>query len=809
MIPTARSLRNPICIFVLLAAAASLNAQVLTIRDQITLEPLDNVAVYSLDPNVSAITDEEGQVDITAFKDAHTIHVKRIGYKKLVASYTRIAKLRFKLQLEKAPLEMDQVVVSATRWQQEMSDIPSKIIVIQSEDAVLQNPQTAADLLGTSGEVFIQKSQLGGGSPMIRGFAANRILLTVDGVRMNTAIFRSGNLQNVISLDPFTNDRTEVAFGPGSLIYGSDAIGAVLNFSTLTPELSPGSGQVTSGSAVIRSSSANFEKTVHVDLSLGLPRWAFLTSATVTDFDDQKMGTLGPGEYLRQRYAATSGGRDTTLINPDPRTQVPTGYHQLNLMQKIRFKPDDRWDVNLAIHYSSTSDYPRYDRLLRDSGDHPRSAEWYYGPQVWSMNALHISHSGQNGLYDDLKSSIAYHYFEESRHDRDYGGSQRRHRTETVDAITANLDLHKSWDPRHHLYYGTEVALNTIGSTGENEDTVTGILVPGPSRYPDGATWNSYAAYLNYLYVPNEKLALQSGLRFNQVTLNAEFDTTYYPFPFSSARFDPCALIGSLGMAFKPDPGTQININLSTGFRAPNVDDVGKVFDSEPGSVVVPNPYLEPEYAYTAELGLTKIFNETLKIDAAAYYTFLDNAMVRRDFTLNGLDSIYYDGELSQVQAIQNAAKATVKGFEAGLEIKLPRSFAFRSGVNVQQGDEELDDGSTAPLRHAAPWFGDTHLTFTRNRFKGDLYSIYTGRISHEDMPPEELSKDYLYAVDANGNPYSPGWYTINFKAIYQVTDDLTLSAGIENITDQRYRPYSSGIAGPGRNFIAALKTSF
>jgi hemoglobin/transferrin/lactoferrin receptor protein len=119
---------------------------------------------------------------------------------------------------------LNEVVISANRWEQNLREVSSRVTKVGAQQIQFQNPQTAADLLGLSNQVFIQKSQLGGGSPMIRGFATNRVLLVVDGVRMNNAIFRSGNLQNVISLDANAIEETEVIFGPGSVMYGSDAI---------------------------------------------------------------------------------------------------------------------------------------------------------------------------------------------------------------------------------------------------------------------------------------------------------------------------------------------------------------------------------------------------------------------------------------------------------------------------------------------------------------------------------------------------------------------------------------------------------
>jgi hemoglobin/transferrin/lactoferrin receptor protein len=175
---------------------------------------------------------------------------------------------------------------------------------------------------------------------------------------------------------------------------------------------------------------------------------------------------------------------------------------------------------------------------------------------------------------------------------------------------------------------------------------------------------------------------------------------------------------------------------------------------------------------------------------------------------MNGLDSIVYDGELSRVLAVQNAARAVVRGAEAALEIRLPAGFGLISHFNYQKGEEELDDGSTSPLRHAAPWFGVTHIQYTAQRLKLDLYAVYNGEVTNENLPPEEQGKAYMYAADKNGNPYSPSWYTLNLKAMYQLAGQLSLIVGMENITSQRYRPYSSGLTGPGRNLIFSLRLS-
>jgi hemoglobin/transferrin/lactoferrin receptor protein len=801
-------LKKIIIIWFLLTGSYFSHSQILNITDSESGEPLELVTITSEKPKASTISNSKGNADMSSFMGSDEIELRTVGHKPLIISYNQIKSAGFSVQLSPAIVNIDQVVVSATRWNQKTSEIPLKVISISPRTVSLQNPQTAADMLGISGKVFIQKSQQGGGSPMIRGFATNRLLYSVDEVRMNTAIFRGGNIQNVISLDPFAMEHTEVLFGPGSVIYGSDAIGGVMSFKTLTPQFSLADKPSVTGKAITRYSSANNEKTGHVDIIVGWKKWASATSISSYDYGDLRMGSHGPEEYLRPFYVQRQDSTDVIVTNDDSRVQKPSGYSQINIMQKLRFKPSDKWDFQYGFHYSETSGYSRYDRHIRYKNGFPRYGEWYYGPQKWMMNNLNITHNGNNFLYNQFSFRIAQQLFEESRISRNINHPEREIRTEEVNAWSANLDFSKSAGTRNRLFYGLEAVQNDVTSTGINENIENGTREPGPARYPQ-STWESYALYISDQFKISEKLTSYAGLRYNQYLLNAEFDTTFYPFLFTSANLNNGALTGSLGIVYRPDITWVVSFNASTAFRSPNVDDVGKVFDSEPGSVTVPNPDLEAEYVYNADVNIAKVFGDVVKIDLTAYYTNLQNALVRRDYSLNGTDSIMYDGEMSQVQAIQNAASANVYGVQAGIEIKLPANFSFSSDFNYQKGEEELDDGTTSPSRHAPPWFGVSRLTCSTGKLNMQFYALYSGEKKYEDLPEEEKGKDYIYAIDDNGNPYSPGWYTLNFKALYPITDNFVITAGLENITDRRYRPYSSGIAAPGRNFILSVRANF
>ncbi|WP_438426351.1 TonB-dependent receptor [Aquimarina macrocephali] len=781
------------------------NAQKITIYSTANNQPIPNVAIYNKIKSKSTITDFNGVANISAFSDTEILYFTHISHLGISMVKSKIPK-SLSIYLKPDENQLSEVVISVSKWEQEQKEITQKIVSISSNDIALSMPQTSADLLQSSGQVFIQKSQLGGGSPIIRGFSTNRLLLTVDGVRMNTAIFRGGNVQNVISVDPFTVDRTEVILGPGSVVYGSDAVGGVMNFYTAQPKFAVNTKQKLSGNALIRYASASNEKTGHVDFNIGLEKWAFLTSVSYTDFDDLKMGSHGPDDYLRNEYVETINGEDVIVRNYDPEKQVFTGYDQVNLLQKIRFMPSEKWDFNASLIYTETSDYPRYDRLIRRRDGNLRSAEWFYGPQLWFMGNLQVSHKSKSKLYDKMKITAAYQYFEESRNDRNFGSDILEKTQEQVDAYSLNWDFERKFSDKTTLYYGLEYVLNQVYSDGSERNVNTNSIEDAPSRYPDGSTWQSIAAYLSIKHKLSEKLRFQGGLRYNRIILYSEFDDKFFDFPFTEANIDTEALTGTAGLSWFPNNMIQWKLNLSTAFRAPNIDDVGKIFDSEPGSVVVPNPDIKSEYAYNGEIGVKLNFDKNLSIDLSTYYTYLEDALIRRDYNLNGQTEIDFGGELSNVQAIQNAANARVYGFEAGLEYKFLENFKLTSKYTFVGGEEESDDGTTASSRHVSPQFGTTRVSYILPKFTIDAFAVYNGEFSYEDLAPSQQNNDFLYAKDQDGNPYSPSWYTFNLRTQYQVTKNIKGILSIENITDQRYRPYSSGIAGAGRNFILSVK---
>ncbi|WP_145005543.1 TonB-dependent receptor domain-containing protein [Olleya sp. Hel_I_94] len=784
----------------------SLSAQSITVIDIDSNQPIAGVAIYNKSQSKSQITNIDGMADLTNFNASEVLFFQHISHTIHQVKKSNIT--NSKVFLESNEQGLDEIVISASNFGQTKREIPKTIATINAKDISFTNPQTSADLLEGTGQVYIQKSQLGGGSPMIRGFSTNRLLITVDGVRMNNAIFRGGNLQNVISIDPLSIQNTEVTLGAGSIIYGSDAIGGVMSFYTKKPEFSYTDTLNVKSNVLMRYATASKEKTGHIDLNFGLKNWAFLTNVSYTDFGDLRMGSHGPSEYLRPEFVVTNNNQDVVVPNDNPKIQKTTGYDQINVMQKVSYKANDDLDFDLGLFYTTTSDYSRYDRLIRYRGDDLRSAEWSYGPQKWFMSNLSVTKRSSNAtFYDNIKTTLAYQNFQESRMDRDFQDTDRNVREESVDAVSFNIDFEKELSATSKIFYGFEYVYNKVGSIGFTENIENNTTENTVSRYPDGATWQSAALYASYKFRPTKKFVFQTGLRYNTVIQKVDFtdNNQFLNLPFSESNNTANALTGTAGVTFVPNETLQWKFNLSSAFRAPNVDDTGKVFDSEPGSVVVPNDDLDPEYAYSGELGLKLNFDKVVIFDMATYYTYLDNALVRRDGTLNGESQIIYDGELSNVQSMQNASKSWIYGFEVGAQVNFSDAFKLTSQYNIIGGTEETD-GVEVPVRHVVPNFGNTHLVWQKNKVKVDGFVNYNNALSFDQLAPSEAEKDYIYALDQNGKPYSPSWYTLNLRTQYEIGDSVLVSAALENITDQRYKTYSSGIAAQGRNLIVSLQ---
>ena len=525
---------------------------------------------------------------------------------------------------------LDEVIVAANKIPEQRRTVSQQIKVITPAFIRNFNAQNSADLISNSGVVAMQKSQQGGGSPILRGFEASRVLLMIDGVRMNNAIYRAGHLQNIITLDNNVLDHAEILFGPSSTVYGSDALGGVIHFYTRNPELAKaGEGMKFYGNAFARYGSVNNEKTGHVDFNLGGKNFGSFTSFTFSDFGDLRMGektnpALGEQFGVRTQYAERSADNTSDILvqNSDPFVQKFSGYQQWDFLQKFLYQSSERVSHILNFQYSNSTNVPRYDRLTDPQGSGLRSAEWYYGPQKRLLSSYQLNVNDLGAFADGMTATFSYQDIEESRNDRRFNNDNRNERVENVAVWGVTVDFQKKRG-NNSFRYGIDGQFNSVKSTARKYNVVTGAISSQSTRYPDGDnSMNMLAAYGTHTLRINDKWTLNDGIRAGGSWLHSTFvDKTFFPFPFDEVNQNYLVSSANLGIIYTPS-SWKFSFLTSSGFRAPNIDDMSKVFDSSPGQVIVPNPNLTSEKTLNGDVSITKFIGSTIRLEG----TFLEHS---------------------------------------------------------------------------------------------------------------------------------------------------------------------------------------
>ncbi len=786
-------------LIVFFACSLPLSAQEVTVINSSTGQPIENVAIYNKERKTSILSNAHGKVDLSHFHKDDSLYFQHPSFHSLSMALRDISSLEPRVYLSEKIIQMEEFIISASRIRERRRFIPFKADVLRSGTIMNNSAPTAADALLMTGNVTVQKSQGGGGSPVLRGFEANKILLVVDGVRMNNIIYRSGHLQNSITIDQSVLDRIEIVYGPSSVMYGSDALGGVIHYMTKDPV--PDS---LGFSAALRHSTADRARGAHLDFNAGSDKFSSLSSVTVNHFGDIRIGRNRRDVYgslgLTPYYADRLNGQDTMLVNSEPEVQKRTGYRQIDLLQKFRYTPGRKLDLTLNLQYSTSGNIDRYDRLnnYREDGM-PEYADWYYGPQNRFLASLKTVHKDANPLFTHMTNILAFQRIDEDRITRKFGRNNERHQEEDVSVYTAGTDFLKVLKDGHRLNYGTEFAYNRLKSGACYRDIVSGSESPAMTRYPGGSNHSgSLSAYLTYKWIYKQKLILNGGARYQYSLLQSDFGET--DLPFDRIRIGNGALTGNVSMVYHPRESWQINLITATGFRNPNVDDYGKV-RAKDELVTVPNDRLGPEYTYNLELGIKKSFGRFLELQGNVYHTWIHDAIVRTHHQLNGSDSLFYDGDYYRIITNANASNACISGASFRLLSRPARNLTLRGTMNLTRGRNLTDD---VPLGHIPPLFGIAGLRYTPGRFSAEVYTLYHGLKEADELSPygEDNAEEGVAGVGF------PSWATLNLRSSWRLTRKFILQLALENLLDTYYKPFASGVSRPGINLIITLRAT-
>ncbi len=707
-------------------------------------------------------------------------------------------------------LLLDSVTVSVKKLSEIQKEQASYFFDISPENIKSGAGQSTADLLQATGKVMVQKSQQGGGSPVLRGFEANKILLVVDGVRLNNLIYRGGHLQNIITVDPLSLQSIDVMMGQGSTLYGSDALGGVIHMRTLMPPTYQGKN-ATETNFYTKYSSANKGINAHLDIGHSTKNWSSITSLSYGHYGDLRMGSRSgkyPNERLRRNYIITNLDKtDQYVTSADPLIQVHSGYMQIDALQKLIFRHKNKARSTLNLQYSHSGTIPRYDRLTTTTDtDSLKYAEWYYGPQLRVMAAYEYEQ-----YIPEYQSTLSvlgsYQNLLESRYKRLYLDSNRSANEENVKVYSLTTTLQKSIQ-NGYLESGLDFNLGTVKSVGYALNIHSNYEQSAQSRYPDGNNSQlNIALFALRHWDLSASSFLDVGLRAGHTSLRSSM--TGLGSLYNRESFTQNNWVYSVDFSYSKSfqKGFHISANLGTGYRVPNLDDLAKIFDSAPGYLIVPNNRLKPEETINLNLNLSYKSKNKVQVQVSPFVSRLVNAIAIRPYQLNGQDSVMYDGILSQVVANQNQEKAWLTGVNADLKLYIIKNLNLVTNFSYTYGQSYAADGSQSPLDHIPPVTGLVALQYQRSIWQASLDCRYNGWKRLDRYGPTGEDNLYYAPTDQQGNPQGmPSWYTFNLKSGVNIKKHWSLNLGVENILDLRYQVFASGILAPGRNVFVSIQ---
>ena len=662
----------------------------------------------------------------------------------------------------KKPVSLKEYVVVAKRTTEEAFSCPRAVEVVSKNNLELQQPENVPQALTAATGVFVQKTNSGGGAPIIRGLVGPQNLILMDGIRINNSTHRPGPTQYLNIVDIFTVKRLEVMRGPGSVLYGSDALGGVIRLFSQEPFI-PGKDQFPFRTSFhSRFSSANLEKTQRFSLELNKGNFAFLGGMTYRDFADLNAG----GHLSKQPYSA----------------HQQAGWDSMALVRL------GRWKLKAAYQRAQLINAGRTDKLESN------------GTLTFYNNYRDLAYLKLESHFPEINTRLtftpSYHRHAENRRILKFGDSSNILREtmedDLVQVMGLTLEMHSwTWRKRLTFTYGLEYYHDFIDSGRQEREGGNPFKIL-PAAYPSGSQYSSLGGYFI------TRFRVLSSRRQGDLLLHIGDRVTWFSArapdidEFGDIKFSFVGNILSGGVQYLLPRYVNISMNFSQGFRAPNlqqaayVGDTGKFFQ-------IPNSSLEPERSNTLELTLQTRY-KPLALAITYYHSWLSNFIQRVPATFRGL-SEYKDKKVYQNI---NLRKGLINGLECSLRLKLPKGFSLFGNITWTEGNEVLSSGALMPFTRIPPIFGSLTLRYSPSRrYFIALTMLAAGRQSR--LSAEDLEDTRI----PDGG--TPGWVTFTLRSGARLGKHFYLTAAFQNIFDKLYKYHGSGIYAPGFNFIMTL----
>ncbi len=693
----------------------------------------------------------------------------------------------------------ETLVVTATSHEEAPAELPfltESLTATELRSTSLV--RTLPEALGEVGGIMVQKTSHGQGSPYLRGFTGFRTVFLIDGIRLNNSVLREGPNQYWNTVDAYGVDRLEVVHGPGSVLYGSDAIGGTvqaltrqaLTRQTLTGE--PGSKGVSlaAGSVLYRYASAERSSLGHLDLagSLG-PKWSYSFSGSIKDFGDLEAGG-GQGRLPRTGYDEWDlSFKLRYALAPD--TELVAAYQQVSV--------DDAWRTHRTIFgrsWRGTTVGNEKQRIL-DQGR--------------TLAYLQLHHDRPGPFWDALTASLSLHRQEEDR-DRIRADDQRDLQGFDVATLGAWVRFEKA--SRFGLWtYGVETYRDHVDSFRQRfaaTGQLTGTDIQGPVA--DDASYRLSGVYIQNELPMGKRLRWILGARYSR----AEADAAAVEDPLTGDQIrvvgDWDQVVGSARFMLPLASGRwRLFGGLSQAFRAPNLSDLTRFDSARSQEIETPSPGLEPENFLSYELGV-RVETARSSVELVAFHTEIDDMIVRVP------TGAIIDGDFEVTKA--NGGDGFSRGWDLKARTRWGRHLSAFGTLSWVNGEVDQFQGSAVALSDSPVTVSpvtvreplDRLMPFTAHlgmRWQPAAKPYWVEVLATLADRQDRLSSRDLADTDRIPPGGTPGYTSWTLRGGWEIQQRWVISAALANLTDEEFRIHGSGLNEPGRNLVVSLQRRF
>ena len=660
-------------------------------------------------------------------------------------------------------IQLEAYTVTATHERQKVYEVPPAVVVLEQDQLNRKSPSNLPDLLRGETGVFVQQTTPGQGAPMIRGLIGSSILILVDGMRLNSSFFRPAPNQYFALIDAQNVERIELIRGAASSLYGSDAMGGVIQVITPTPSYQTENWDF-EGRTLLRVASADDSLTARLSLAGGKRGFAFGAGITFQDFGDLRAG-------------GSTGD------------QKPSAYKVHAVDGKI-FLVGETHDLLINLQYLKQPNTPRFDELVPGFGQtEPASAVFNFEPNsrlfVHGRYRLHPA----IGFFDELTINFSFQQIDDDRRTRAFESTREIREFNQSQTTGITLQFTSNPDTRLKLIYGGEIYLDEVSSGRITHDLETGESVNSLSRFADGSAIDSYAAFFQAEFQASSRLTLTGGARvsiFDILIPEADRDV--------GIQRTIEDVTGDFRLSYEVTPSVRISANIGRGFRIPNVFDYSTLGPRPGNRFNIPNSNLRPESVLSIDAGI-KIISGCRQVEAFIFKSGFEDkieAVPTGSFTSDG----------RQVVQSLNLNNIDLWGIEFGFRYNYSDDLRLFGNLTYTRAEEEFPDGRQTAASRIPPLNGRAGFFFQA----GDhlwiesflRYALRQDRLSERDR------------LDPRINPQgTPDWATFNFRTGFDMNERLRIILSLENLFDKAYREHGSGLDAPGFNAALTIEKRF